>query len=349
MTETLLDRPLTYTDAEFLRIVDELTRRRLIGGGLSLAAGLGLAACDSGSSSSPSPSATSRTIETPLGTSLKVPATPKRVVALATGLEPCLELGIPVVGTWTNAENAVPPKYRSQVTALPKVSNASGQVNVEQVAKLRPDLIFAWSSDPALQQLSKLAPTFPYDSTTSIITWQASTQQTAYAVNKIDALTGLAHAYQQRLAALKKTYAAQLAGKRWYVVWPNDASDFTLEGTQRSGPAALKALGAGFGSMQAKANAASEGGLLTVSMELLSKLADADAIVFDDNGYGAAKGSLVSPGGQQLMDQPGWKALPAVKAGNVFVFNAYNIGGYGTGTAYLDAIETMCKRLKAGK
>lgn len=49
------------------------------------------------------------------------------------------------------------------------------------------------------------------------------------------------------------------------------------------------------------------------------------------------------------MDQPGWKELPAVKAGNVFVFNAYNIGGYGTGTRYLDAIEAMCTRLKNGE
>lgn len=177
------------------------------------------------------------------------------------------------------------------------------------------------------------------------MTWQASTQQTAYAVNRLDAFTELAPAYGRRLTALKKAYAAELTGMRWYVVWPDDSSDFTLEGTQRPGPAALKALGASFGAAQKDADAA-QGGLLTVSMEKLSELSDADAIVFDDNGYGAKNGSLVSPGGQQFMDQAGWKTLPAVKAGNVFVFNAYNIGGYGTGTSYLDAIETMCTRLK---
>ncbi len=333
-------------DAEFARIVDELTRRGLLTGGLG-AALVGLSGCGSGPDDTSS-AASTRTVETPIGTTITAPSRPRRVIALANALEPCLELGVPVVGTWTNAENAVPSKYKAQVTKLPKVSNSSGEIDLEVVAKLKPDLVFAWSSDPTLPQLSKIASVFPYDSTSSIVTWQTSTQQTAYAVNRIDAFNSLANAYAQRIAALKSAYSAQLSTAKWYVVWPDSASDFTLEGTQRPGPAALQALGASFGSAQKAANAAT-GGLETVSMERLSDLSDAQVIVFDDNGYGAEKGSLVSPGGQQLMDQPGWKALPAVKAGNVFVFNAYNIGGYGTATSYLDAIESMCKHLKNGR
>lgn len=48
-----------------------------------------------------------------------------------------------VVGTWTNAENAVPEEHRDKVAALPKVSNASGEIDLEKLAKLHPDLIFA--------------------------------------------------------------------------------------------------------------------------------------------------------------------------------------------------------------
>ncbi|CCH76856.1 putative Periplasmic binding protein [Nostocoides japonicum T1-X7] len=337
--------PDARIDVEFARIVDELTRRGFLAGGLSGAAVLGLAACGSGTPGDGGSSATTRTIETPVGTSLTVPSTPKRVIALGASISNLCELGVPVVGTWTNAENSVPARYHDQVAKLPKVQAADGTIDVEVMAALRPDLIFVWSGIPTLSKVQQIAPTFVYDSS-STITWQQRAQQTAYAVNRVNAFATAQQKYQAEVQRIRTTYASQLTGHTWYVVTPWDAANFQLEAVTTPGPAALKALGARFGTQQKKADAADNGGA-ELSMELISDLSDADAIVLDDNGYGSTDGTLVSANGRHLVGQPTWKKLPAVAAGHLVTFNAFNIDSFTSGTAYLDAIETLCKKLQA--
>ncbi|WP_188894326.1 ABC transporter substrate-binding protein [Microlunatus endophyticus] len=346
MTTTTTNSTLFEIDIEsrFAAIVDQLTRRGFLAGGITAAGILGLAACGSSAADDPASAAPTRTIEAPLGASLVVPSEPKRVVALGASISNLCELGVPVVGTWTNAENAVPAAYKAAVAKLPKVQAADGTIDVEAIAALRPDLIFVWSGVSALERIEKIAPTFVYDSSSSI-TWQQRAQQTAYAVDKINAFDVARKAYRAEVARIRTAYAAQLANNHWYVVTPWDDANFQLEAVSTPGPAALKELGARFGKQQKHADTAANGGS-KLSMELITDLSDADAMIFDDNGYGSTDGTLISANGRHLISQPAWKRLPAVTSGAMTVYNAFNIDNFTSGTAYLHAIEALCKKLK---
>ena len=139
MTQTLAP-----VDPEFAAIVDELTRRGFLTGAAGAAALLGLTACGSsghdagGSSSAAAP--TTRTVSTAKG-NVTVPADPKRIVAVQpTALATLLDIGVGVVGAYDQGADYISPRYKAKWQAAPKIGTA-GQIDVEKVAALHPDLI----------------------------------------------------------------------------------------------------------------------------------------------------------------------------------------------------------------
>lgn len=169
-----------------------LTRRGFVTAALCGALVFATAACGSESSGAPDAAQGSVTITHALGTTT-VPPGVKRVVALGpTGFDVALALGAPVVGASSSGSASGLAPWTSQargasdVQVLP-VSGEATEVNLEQVAALKPDLIFApgyYALADSYQQLSAIAPTIGYQTGPAKDTWQQMTTQLATALGR---------------------------------------------------------------------------------------------------------------------------------------------------------------------
>lgn len=114
-----------------------LDRRGFLAGGAAAAA-IGVAGC--GSSGSTDPAAATRVVSTAKGR-VRVPANPKRVVAInPIPMSTLYDLGINVVGIYDEGAEYVSPRYRARYQKAASVGDA-GEVNAAKVAALNPDLV----------------------------------------------------------------------------------------------------------------------------------------------------------------------------------------------------------------
>jgi len=170
------------------------------------------------------------TIEHKFG-STTIPAKPARVVSLGfSGHDDILALGVvPVAirwwygdypdGVWPWAQDALQGQHPVQL---------KGDLNIEQIAALQPDLIIALSSGITAEQyglLSQIAPTVanPPGSADYGVPWDISAQITGLAlgeVEKADALVADIRARIEGIAAAHPDWAGKTAAVAFY--W-NDA------------------------------------------------------------------------------------------------------------------------------
>lgn len=133
----------------------------VLAGVVALALALGLAAC-SGSDSGTG--GATRAITDAKGRSVDVPADPQRIITLTEPtLDAALTLGLSVIGTTSGRGQAGVPDYLGeQAATIPVVASVSGP-NLEEVARLDPDLILVDGTvavdDSVLGKLQDLAPT----------------------------------------------------------------------------------------------------------------------------------------------------------------------------------------------
>jgi iron complex transport system substrate-binding protein len=153
-----------------------------------------LAACSSGSSGSTSSAdgapgsttAATHTVKTAEGT-VTVPSTPQRIVAIQpSALATLLNVGDAnkVVGTYDEGASYVSPRYLATYNKVTKVGN-EGQLNLEEIAALKPDLIiganYTWNTQD-YKELSAIAPTV----IAPVTSWQATAQKRSVSVLRTD-------------------------------------------------------------------------------------------------------------------------------------------------------------------
>ncbi len=324
-------------DAEFARIVDELTRRGFLGGGLGAAGLVGLAACgspgsDGAHSSSSTP--TTREVQGAYGP-VELPTSPKRVVALSkAAVNTMLDLGITPVGVDEGEADVALPQYVAKVKTIPTVGTY-GQFSIEKIAALKPDLLLSYDTyidEKLYAKVKALVPTFALKTDEGNIAWQDSTAGFANAVNRPNELAAWKKRYDDRLTQVKTTYHDQLADNRWEMVQSANP------GFYRYLPSAdaltvLSQLGATLGNAGAH-NANYYGDPISLE-NIQAKLGHATVIIGIANGIEAVTSS------------PLWKRLPAVTAGHAYFSNDLFPGGYSGGIALLDFLADVCDRLAA--
>lgn len=203
MTTTLLDRPAP--------VVDDVSRRRLLLGGLSVAA---LTAC--AAPAAPAPPAPAASIRHRFGTT-DLPADPQRVVCV--GLveqDALLALGVVPVGTteWFGGHpGAVHPWASAALGAAapPEVLPIADGIPFEQVAALDPDLILGVYSGLVQEdydRLSRIAPTVaqPADSVDYGVPWQELTRTVGVAVGRADRAERLVADVEARFADARRAH-----------------------------------------------------------------------------------------------------------------------------------------------
>jgi len=325
-------------DAEFARIVDELTRRGFLAGGVGVAALAGLAAC--GSNSSGTGVASTRTIDTPRG-KVTVPVHPKRVMVLGTlPLFPALDLGLRPIGSDLEANSTLlPPRYSDVMAKVTRAGSHNGNPNYEAIVEMKPDLILGLDADGNIYpRLSEIAPTVyvPFRDGAS---WQDRAQFIADALNRPDGLNNVKKSYEQRVQSLKTDYADVIAQYRWDVIKDWLDGTFVVYGKGDNQLAdILVQLGIPFA--DASTSFDPNGDDQYSYERIAGKLSDAQVIVYwvDQTGKPIGTG--------QLFDTQPWKNLPAVKAGRTFGITNMVPGSYGPAMDALAEIEAILTKLK---
>ncbi len=341
MTSLAIPTPVDI-DTEFARIVDELTRRGLLGGGLGAAALLGLAGCGSsgsGSGQPSSPAPTTRTLQSAYGPA-HLPADPQRVVAVDNSpLATCLDVGLTPIGTLSPADTSLAPSYEWAIPTLKTIGTT--QVDPELVIALEPDLVIGsrFYIDNALYaKLSSVVPTYVPDLPRVAPPWQDVADAFANAVNRADRLTRVKEAYTSRFTGLATRYEEVFAKHTWESIYTYD-SGWGREVPKGTGNGALDDLGvlAALGAKipNATGTVDSNGGnWKTESLENLDVLADADVILCLRD---------IDPHVSRLAS---WRNLPAVKAGHVYSSSYLIANSYSIASAFLDLVETICRALE---
>ncbi|WP_433223484.1 ABC transporter substrate-binding protein [Dactylosporangium sp. CS-047395] len=320
-----------------------VSRRGLLAGGLGVAALFGLAACgtdDDGPSAGGGSQAAAgtRKIDTAKGP-IEIPAQPARVVTIQPSASATLyDLGVVPVGVYDQGEEYISPRYKDRWTPAPKIGTA-GQIDLEKVAALKPDVIigvdYPWNTD-VYDKLSALAPTV----IATADTWQATARTTADAVGKRDRIADLEKQITERANTIKSTYAAVLGRYKWSILQGGfDQGQYWVYGPGSDVGTILAAAGIQF----APASAAVPGpGNQALSYERIDALADGDVI-----GFYAGYDGKPNNEGPKLWAQPAFTNLPAAKNNRLVPIPDFLPGGYGDALAVLDQVEAGLKTLQS--
>ncbi|GAB3928680.1 iron(3+)-hydroxamate-binding protein FhuD [Microlunatus endophyticus] len=316
-------------------IVDELTRRRLLGAGLGAVSLAGLAACGNDSRTATAPKSlaapTTRQVEADNGT-VTAPSQAKRVVALDTWtLNSCLDVGAHLVGTTEGAAAFVPPQFRARAKAVPVVA-ASGTPDLEKIAAAQPDLIMTIFLDKkVLPKLSAIAPVVAHQNTDF-----ASTESYfATALGRPDQLAAAKRSYGNRIADIRSSYRKQLVELKWSIVSALSTSNAYVYHQLSTGGKVLVDLGAHWSSADVPGKDPVDDGTV-VSFENLDRLADADIILNNSSGVAGTQ--------QALTADPVVRSLPATKAGHLYATTVAYPQSYGQAAQMLDLVERILQQ-----
>jgi iron complex transport system substrate-binding protein len=264
-----------------------------------------------------------RTIEHAMGTTT-ITGTPQRVVTLYQGAtDVAVALGVKPVGiveSW--AEQPVYEYLKADLDGVPLVGEET-QPNLEEIAKLKPDLIIASKlrHEEVYEQLSQIAPTVTHE---TVFKFKDTVQLMGQALNKEAEAAQLLADWDTRVADFKGKIAAKLGDQ-----WPIEASVLNF----REDHARIYVTGyagdilneLGFIRSEYQQEEADKG---TVVVKLTDKESipsmNADVFFFFMNQEEAVQKMF-----EEWSNHPLWKNLDAVKANQVYQIDeiVWNLGG----------------------
>lgn len=269
-----------------------------------------------------------RVVEHAMGkTELK--GTPKRIVTLYQGAtDVAIALGIKPVGiveSWV--EKPIYDYLRDELEDTPIVGLET-QPNLEEIAKLKPDLIIASKlrHEKIYEQLSQIAPTVTHE---TVFKFKDTVELMGQAMNKEDDAKKLLLDWDNRVADFKEKILAKLGDE-----WPIEVSVLNF----RTDHARIYVTGfagdilgeLGFVRPETQRKAAEEGNVvlkLTTKESIPSMNADV-FFTFVADGHNADEEAI-----QRTYDEwtnhPLWKNLDAVKNDRAYIVDdvAWNMGG----------------------
>ncbi|WP_232291884.1 iron-siderophore ABC transporter substrate-binding protein [Frankia sp. QA3] len=286
---------------------------------LVVAAGCGSSGGDGGggtTAASSSSAAFPVTLKNKFGTAV-VPAQPKRIIALSYEEDTLATLGITPIAYAKNEYKAdgVFPWLQGKIDLSKSTAlDTSGDLNLEQVAALRPDLILAtnfYSLADYYDRLSKIAPTVGYTDDAGIATWQENSTIIGKAVGR-DADVQKAVAATRKIIQDAKGGLPGLAGRTFsYSFYYEPGGLAVIDDPKTVSVQLYSELGMKL-SPAVPANVVDR----SLSMEKIDAL-DADFVLI-----GFATPALKT----EMNANKLFTAIPAVKAGRVLQVDAFTAG-----------------------
>lgn len=240
------------------------------------------------------------------GHEVLVPASPQRIVFVGETTGDLIELGLPLVGIdSTHLEGRI---YQREAA---KIENVGFPISLEKVVSLNPDLILVASTDEKeYAQLAKIAPTIMFDTFAPL---DVRLTELGVIFNKQKEAADWLQAYHAKAGEMwKKLYAT--------VLKPDEtASVFTYYPGDRlfvMARAGLPQLLYGEGGLKPTAPIQQlldgQQGFKQIAAEAIGSFAGDRIFILDPISDEAKKST------EALLDNPVWKALPAVKKGYVY-------------------------------
>ncbi|MDQ0115888.1 ABC transporter substrate-binding protein [Paenibacillus harenae] len=267
-----------------------------------------------------------RVIEHAMGTT-KITGTPQRVVTLYQGAtDVAVALGVKPVGiveSW--AEQPVYEYLKADLDGVPLVGEET-QPNLEEIAKLKPDLIIASKlrHEEVYEQLSQIAPTVTHE---TVFKFKDTVQLMGQALNKEAEATKLLADWDTRVADFKQKIAAKLGDQ-----WPIETSVLNF----RADHARIYVTGyagdilheLGFVQSEYQQEEAAKG---TVVVKLTDKesIPSMNGDVFFVFLSDPSNEEAVQKTYEEWTNHPLWQNLDAVKANQVYQIDevVWNLGG----------------------
>jgi iron complex transport system substrate-binding protein len=283
-------------------ITDDLTRRDFLAGGV---AALFLGGCGGGGGSEES-SGETRRIEHPLGTT-EVPVRPERIVSLDSHLilDTLISLDRKPVAAMGGGDFA--PFLEGEIEGVETLDwDSDYQPNIEQLATLEPDLIIGASwQEPVYEELSRVAPTV---SVSDERNFKAQLNDIARATFAEEEAERVMKEYEARAAEVRE----KVEGTKISVVRPQEGN-ILLYGPPSHVGVILADLGIEPQPVPESASDWSGDGTRAIgelSLEYVPELSGEHVFLIS---YDIEEG--ITP--EELLRQPIWQSLEAVKEGRV--------------------------------
>lgn len=308
-----------------------------------LTAALVLTACGSGSDSDGTggPVGETRTVVADNGT-IKVPADPQRVAAIGNASLPFIDLGGEPVGVTEMAASELSllvGKQRATFEAATNLGPSGGEVDLEKLASLKPDLILAQMPDTDFEQieeqLESIAPTVFYGLRAD---WKTLADGFADAGDRTDALGEQKAEFEEHVAKIQETYreiiddTSFVALERWAVTDPG------MFAITHIGCVEIAKDEVGLDLPDRTDGNVAE----MQSFEQIGELSTYDVILYPVDAAGQATEPFAP-----VVEANAWKALPAVNSGHALGVFCPGNNSYGSVLRYLDSLDSALASLPA--
>ena len=309
-----------------------------------LSAALVLTACGSDSDEPSDTAAQTRKVEADNGT-VEVPAAPKRIVTIGNTTRPFIDLGGKPVGvTEISASQLgrIPKEQKATYEAATNVGNSGGEVDLEKVASLKPDLILHQGPDSEFKQienqLKSIAPTAFWGLDTE---WKTFADKIAEAGNLTDTLDKQKAEFKNRSTKIQTEYSDIIKNDKFVAVDRSERSDpgtFYIADIGCS-EIARDDLGLNF---PKAVNGADPLAYESLPFEQIAGLSKYDVITYPVD----AEGQPTKPFAP-VVETNTWKALPTVTSGHALGVFCPGNNSYGDALLYLDSLDRALANLKA--
>ncbi|MGW4052671.1 ABC transporter substrate-binding protein [Streptomyces sp. NPDC004779] len=286
-----------------------------------------------------------RSVKAENGT-VEIPAAPERIVTIGNTNLPFIDLGGKPVGvTEVSASDlaVLPKEQKAAYEAAEVVGSSGGDVDLEKLAALKPDLILVqfhsndW--DKVGKRLESIAPTVLWGLDTE---WKAFAGEIAAAGNVTDELARQKGEFEKKVAKIKETYGKTIDGTTFVDVSRGDWSDPGTFYIADIGCSEIARDDIGLDLPEA-AEGKDPLAYEALPFERITKLSAYDVITYPVDAGGRPTEPFVP-----VTETSTWKALPTVTSGRALGVFCPGNNSYGPVLQYLDSLDGALATL-AGK
>ncbi|QDH21060.1 ABC transporter substrate-binding protein [Saccharibacillus brassicae] len=264
---------------------------------------------DSGTGEAAS-SAEERVLTDSMGHEVTIPAEPKAIIASYLE-DPLVALGVKPVAQWMIGTDMLQAYLQDSLSGIPGIPS---DLPLEVTASYAPDLILMDSAElvagDKYKQYSAIAPTYVVGNAQNN-DWRQELLTIGEVLGKPEDAQRVLDEYEAKAADAKsKLGAATKGANKAAALWVTEKDVYVVNMNLSSGDVIYNDLGMAVPDLVKQSSEAGEANWSSLSLELLAGL-DAD-YVFLVNASGKDK--------EQVLADPVWQNIPAVKAGQVYEF-----------------------------
>lgn len=255
---------------------------------------------------------TERILKDAMGHEVTIPANPKHIIA--SYLEDNLiALGITPVAQWSVNSGAGLQDYLQAY--LKDVPTIPSELPFEVVASFTPDLIIMSSAQEVegskYDQYAKIAPTYVVEIENNS-DWREKLLSVGEIFEKTDEAKQVLEVYEKKATESKKIIQDSIGAESAAAIWLVNNNFYIVSENVSSGAVLYGDLGLSTPSVVKEISSTATGNWSAISLERLAEL-DADHIflINSDKGNGA-----------EMLRDPVWKNIPAVKNGHIYEYGA---------------------------